>query len=657
MSQKKCNFAIVRKFVLILAFFVGVCSLFAQKKDATSGVPPQGGAGIESTVPMQLPIEIRSWKIDQRLGIADSCSIEDTVVTSYQDNNPVNRYSIANSWTGNLGSPVQSKIFFDRTRKTAFPLANSYDAYAIDVEDIVFFNTKTPYANLTYRTALPRFMEEDYFSALFSMNFNKYFNVGGLVNVTLGRGQYQHQISRYVNGGFFASYTGRRYEFQAVMMINDIRNEENGGLREPLQIKDGDDYRFLDINLQGDAVGRYNNAILYYNHKYSLGFDRQRKLDNDSIVYDFVPVTSFIHTIKYENSKKRYSEQSVGDFYKNNYYSTESTRDSTRFQSLKNNFAITLEEKFNTLFKFGLAAFVEHDLVRQTVYSSHFKFIDVYQHNFYAGGKISKNEGNKALRYSFWGKVGFAGVSLGDIDINGDIKSEFRLWKDTVSIEAKGLFERIGQDYLFGHYTSNHFRWNKDFQPTTTIRVDASLSSLLTGVKIGFHLANIKDYAYYDYQAMPAQYNGNLQVMAFDLESNLKFWKFHFDNKMAYQISSNKDILPLPDFSVYSNLYFQSKFFGVLLSQIGVSCRYHTAYYGNAYMPALGQFYLQKERKIGNFPDINVYANFHLKRARFYFQYSHLNMYRFGGRGYELIPNYPINPATFQVGVSWNFYN
>ena len=51
------------------------------------------------------------------------------------------------------------------------------------------------------------------------------------------------------------------------------------------------------------------------------------------------------------------------------------------------------------------------------------------------------------------------------------------------------------------------------------------------------------------------------------------------------------------------------------------------------------------------------FTNFHLKRIRFYFQYAHLNMYLFGGKGYKLMPQYPINPATFQMGLSWTFYN
>ena len=99
------------------------------------------------------------------------------------------------------------------------------------------------------------------------------------------------------------------------------------------------------------------------------------------------------------------------------------------------------------------------------------------------------------------------------------------------------------------------------------------------------------------------------------------------------------------------------KLFKVLTIQLGVDVRYHTAYYANAYMPALGQYHLQNKLLIGNYPQMNIYANFHLKTMRFFVQYYHWNKGLFGGNNYFAAPGYPINPATFQFGLSWNFWN
>jgi hypothetical protein len=46
----------------------------------------------------------------------------------------------------------------------------------------------------------------------------------------------------------------------------------------------------------------------------------------------------------------------------------------------------------------------------------------------------------------------------------------------------------------------------------------------------------------------------------------------------------------------------------------------------------------------------------HLKRARFFIAYSHVN----GGSGdknYFLTPHYPTNGRIMHMGISWNFYN
>ena len=108
---------------------------------------------------------------------------------------------------------------------------------------------------------------------------------------------------------------------------------------------------------------------------------------------------------------------------------------------------------------------------------------------------------------------------------------------------------------------------------------------------------------------------------------------------------------------LFRSLYYKDKFFKVLHAQIGVSVRYHTAYYGNTYMPATGAFHLQDAHLIGNYPEMNVYLNFHLKRMRFYVQYANWNSSLFGRSNYFSMPYYPQNPATFQFGLSWTFYD
>jgi hypothetical protein len=100
----------------------------------------------------------------------------------------------------------------------------------------------------------------------------------------------------------------------------------------------------------------------------------------------------------------------------------------------------------------------------------------------------------------------------------------------------------------------------------------------------------------------------------------------------------------------------------VLRIQLGGDVRYFTAYYAPTYCPGFGMYHLQNADpeacvSIGDYPIVNVYANFHLKQCRFYVMYSHVNEGLFGNSRSFLVPHYPINPRWFKLGLSWNFWD
>jgi hypothetical protein len=146
-------------------------------------------------------------------------------------------------------------------------------------------------------------------------------------------------------------------------------------------------------------------------------------------------------------------------------------------------------------------------------------------------------------------------------------------------------------------------------------------------------------------------------VFSATLDQRFRFGILNWDTQLTYQTSSNEDVLPLPKFSVYSNLYLKFKIANVLHVQVGVDGNYYTSYFAPAYEPAIMSFHNQHELKCGNFAFFDAYANFKLKQARFYVMYSHVNKGLFGGNNYFAIPHYPLNPGRFQMGVSVNFVN
>ena len=147
------------------------------------------------------------------------------------------------------------------------------------------------------------------------------------------------------------------------------------------------------------------------------------------------------------------------------------------------------------------------------------------------------------------------------------------------------------------------------------------------------------------------------QTVYFGINQNFRLWYFHWDNNLVFQKTSNNYVLPLPEWSWYSNFYFQyNNLFGVLSLQLGVNMRYNTKYYAPAYMPATGQFYIQNKQEFGDYPYMNAYINCHLKRARFFVEYNHLNK-GMSGDNYLVLPGYALNPSFIKFGVSANFSN
>jgi hypothetical protein len=180
----------------------------------------------------------------------------------------------------------------------------------------------------------------------------------------------------------------------------------------------------------------------------------------------------------------------------------------------------------------------------------------------------------------------------------------------------------------------------------------------LPGIGFAFNanIENISNLVYFNKNAVPQQDDGNVQVLAARLSQDFRLGKITLENQAVYQLSSNQSILALPAITLYHNLYYRDLWFKVLSVQAGVDVRYHTLYNAPAYMPATGQFHVQDEIKIGNYPQMNVYVNAHLKRTRFFVQYYHLNSLLMKGDYYSM-PYYPLYPAQLRMGLTWNFYD
>ena len=406
----------------------------------------------------------------------------------------------------------------------------------------------------------------------------------------------------------------------------------------------------------------------------------QKKNAEDSLFYksEYVPVTSFIHTVKFDNYRRIYEAyQTPADYYLNEYYDAgrltgDSIYDQTKHWHMKNTFAIAMLEGFNKWAKAGLKAFASYDLRHYELPTMEGGFEKYNEHVLSVGGQLSKQEG-KTLHYNAVAEIGLTGVDAGTLAIDGNVDVNIPFLGDTLQVRGDAFFHRETPSFYYRNYHARHLWWENDLDKTIHTRIMGTLSFPKTRTKLRVAVDEIKNYTYFSQSyditeeglrtgvmVTPMQESGGINLLTAQLEQNFRLGILNWENLFTYQHSSKESVLPVPDFNVYTNLYIKFKVVKVLNIDLGADMRYFTSYEAPDYSPYMGQYTVQgngeNNVKIGNYPIVNVYANVHIKHTRFFVMMSHINAGQ-GDKNYFFAPHYPMNERVFRIGVSWNFFN
>lgn len=406
----------------------------------------------------------------------------------------------------------------------------------------------------------------------------------------------------------------------------------------------------------------------------------QKKNAEDSLFYksEYVPVTSFIHTVKFDNYRRIYEAyQTPADYYLQEYYDAgrltgDSIYDQTKHWHMKNTFAIAMLEGFNKWAKAGLKAFASYDLRHYELPTMEGGFEKYNEHVLSVGGQLSKQEG-KTLHYNAVAEIGLTGVDAGTLAIDGNVDVNIPFLSDTLQVRGDAFFHRETPSFYYRNYHARHLWWENDLDKTIHTRIMGTLSFPKTRTKLRVAVDEIKNYTYFSQSyditeeglrtgvmVTPMQESGGINLLTAQLEQNFRLGILNWENQFTYQHSSKESVLPVPAFNAYTNLYIKFKVVKVLNVDLGADMRYFTSYEAPDYSPYMGQYTVQgngeNNVKIGNYPIVNVYANVHIKHTRFFVMMSHINAGQ-GDKNYFFAPHYPMNERVFRIGVSWNFFN
>ena len=619
---------------------------------------------------------IKIWNLTEDFAVMRDKEI-DTMKTQFQIYDPVFSNSIANTFLGNTGLQTQNLIYFNQEKRPDFFFMRPFTPYLYTPENNTYFNIIKPFTLLEYSSTFGnKEKREDIFHAIHTQNLTPFLNVGFDIRLLSSGGLYSRQKAKLTNFNLFGSYTGHDYSFHSSFHVNNSSAEENGGIADDsIFFNENIDEKAYDIKLE-NADSRIKSLMFHFTQRYKFGKEEQVADTTSETGFRkwrdrTVKTGSLLHTLEYQRSHRLYTDEITDmnrDFYPNYFIDPNQTRDSTYFRSLRNTFQLMLDENPHRKNDFGARAFISHDWVRyafNTVYDTLVSNGDTsvhrnhkyYQYNNVQLGATVMHTVGGGWDWIFDGRFYLIGYRAGDLNASGKITKEFQGKKGKSRISISGEFSLQEADHFLNFYESNHFRWYNDFRKIKDIRGSLQVSNEAIQLDAGAHLSLVSDLVYHTDSVMPAQHGGVISVIGLDLHKHFSAGIFHSDHQINYQLSSDNNVVRLPDLSYYTSNYISFTIVkNALTAQLGFDLYYYTRYRALAFAPSSGMFYNQDIMELGNYPYLNPFLTAKLKRTRFYLRYDH----PYAGlikKKYFHVLNYPMPGRVFRFGLSWTFYD
>ena len=594
-----------------------------------------------------------------------------------------------------------------------------YDFFIKDINTFHFTNTYSPITNITYHECGDSDNGEDHLVAKYATNINKDAGIGFNIDYIYGRGYYDNQSTADFGFNLYGSIIKDRYKAHMLIFANYIKTHENGGITDDEYVKNPQKFptnyttKEIPTNLSKAWNKMHVNGI-QFNHRYSVGYEK-KKTSNNKVVTSvktdstqkkqtnvppgaisarelekdemqsrtgdlakvqtkdssvFIPVSSIIHTLRIgANSRKFLANQSLANFYTNNYLDCDSVSEHFDNVLISNYLGLELSEGLNKYLSAGIRLFAKHDFNNYKMPGQQTR--DNFTENRFSVGAQIFREKSSLLNYLLTAQTSSDGDSWGEYELRGQGVLSVKLLKDTVNLTLRASSINKKPTFYYRHYQSNYLWWSNNLSKQLSNNAGVTLESRRLALRLRGDIYNITNYTYFKtaiqngaegkhtINTEVAQASKNISVFAIALDKDFRYGILNWENSIIWQTTNSKEILPLPVITAYTNLYLKFRIAKVLKTEVGADLSYFTKYYADTYSPALGLYANQPTEdliKVGGHPIISVYANFHLKHTRFYLMASHLNYNKEGGTTFGA-PHYPVNPFVIRFGLSWNFFN
>jgi hypothetical protein len=664
----------IRKHLFIVVYLLGFSIGYAQEIDAPKKEParnssqtttnnrPGESGGSQSTSNQKAPVA----KIDQYKIISKERDtiLLDTSLTIQKDYRH-------NYWrTDQFGympfsneGQVRNRLYYGRERLRILPSMGfqaKHHAYQ-EIEDIHYYQVATPLTDIYFRTVLEQGQSVD---ALVTLNTSERTNYSISYRGLRSLGRYLNQLSSIGNFRFTATHQteDKRYGFRIHFTGQDITNGENGGLINETNFTEGlpnFENRARIAVFSEDAQSFLKGNRIYMDHNYQLNSKGNS-----------TPLKLF-HEFHYERKHYDYTQgvlpiqisipgqTPVTIIRFGESYVVNNVKDKTKFNQLYNKAGILFDWKG----KADVSVFTE-DFRSSLAYNRVILFPDDI---IPSGNSISMNTLGGTIS-THLGKWNFD--ALLSQSVRGDSQTLFKAsstyhFTEREHLKLKWTSLSKIPDHTFQLFQSSfvHYNWKNEFKNQLSNTLEAHFLS--RWVDVDFIYENTTNFLYFsdvsdqDFVQLisPLQTTSPINYISLKASKELKWRKFALDNTLLWQrVEQSESVLNVPDLVARNTFYYSNHFFKkALFLQAGVTLNYFSSYYADEYNPILGTFFVQSDRKIGDFPLVDVFINAKIRTARLYFKAEHINA-GMTGLNYFSSPGQPYRDFVFRFGLEWNFF-
>ena len=588
----------------------------------------------------------------------------DTSLANFQNYSPLYQPRRPTINLGSLGLAARD-LLFTPTKNIGFDAGfHALDSYMLTQDEIRYYRARTPYTELYYVNGS---FQEQILRVTHSQNINPNLNIGANYNRLGSDGFYKNQDANHLNASIFSWYESpnKRYNLLANALFNTIKAGENGSTtndsifaKPTTQPKEAQFVRF-------SATGRnmpqqiWKQKSFYLQQSYYIG--RIDTLQSDNPGGHILPTQRVSHVVNYTTSRYRFFRNELDIFNALpdiNVTDSLSTNDSTIVNNLRNEFTYSFYLRGKTVgflkneVKLDLA--LRHDLnqYKQMGYALNFQDITL----------------KAGISYRFSDRVNIEadlqqiaqGRNAGDFLYQAN--TNFLLSKTIGRIVLGAYSQNRSPEQMFEKVNYQFHKWNQNFD---RIKIN-NLSFLYENPKIRFSAKAeyflIDNYLYYREtkiarQIEPAQFKTGMNLLKVSVGKDSKFGKFNLENYVVYQKTDYQSILRTPEIYSYNSLYFATRLFKVLDTNLGVDVRFNTAYQNPGYSINTSQFYNTNAAvEFLSEPVIDVWVKANLKRTTLFLKYDYANQGLLSN-GFYTVDRYPMQDALLKFGLSWKFYN